>query len=188
MQGECVIAISPGASELARCITEELLPYYSLVRDYYEDSVHSTFLAQVAQVSETHSILKPQLNDSQRMDLGMDHYWDFLCDRFIRSRGFSLQLHSELVWVPKLKLLYLPRFCVHSSGPHPASRGYSIRGHIYIPPETAGMAAQGQGKVYDIRGDRQMLPLARYFPARTLDRMDMYVTALLHAIACLLLT
>lgn len=189
MRGKFVIALSPRASKLARCITEELIPFWTQMRAYYESTVHARLLAQIR---EHHPMLDSQWTDAQRLDLGMDHYWDYICARFISRRGFSLQLYSELVWVSEQELLYLPPFFVHSSGPHPLTDGYSIRGHIYIPSKMGGMAAEGQGKVYDIRGDRQMAPLARYFPAGASDRLDMYATAVWHAytryfhLACLL--
>ena len=174
IRGECVIAISPRATMIARFITEELIPLYQLVRAYYERSVHTIFLAQVRL---DHTVLLPQWTDAQRLDIGFDHYWDYICDRCIRARGFSVELYSELVWVPRQKVLYLPSFEIHSSGPHPVSRGYSIRGHIYVPPEAAGVAANGRGLVFDLRGDRQLAPISRYLPAGSSDRMDMYVSA-----------
>jgi hypothetical protein len=192
MRGRFVIALNPRASELARFIMEELIPFWTQMRSYYTSTVHDRLLAQIKRNLPHHPMLDPQLTHAQRLDLGMDHYWDYICDRFIRRRGFSLQLYSELVWVCEQELLYLPPFFVHSSGPHPSTDGYSIRGHIYIPSKMAGVAAEGQGKVYDIRGDRQMAPLARYFPAGASARLDMYANAVWHAytsyfhLACLL--
>ena len=174
MRGRFPIAISQRASRLAEFLTEELVSLWEPMQRYYTEEVHSRLLRELP---TDHPLLASHLNEAQRLDLGMDHYWDYMCDRTIREHKFSLDLYEEVVWVQEKQLLYMPPYFFHGSGPHPLSYGYSIRAHVYLTPENAGAAAEGQGNVYDFRGDRQFAPLARYFPARTTARMDMYVTA-----------
>ena len=47
MRGRFVIALNPRASELARFIMEELIPFWTQMRSYYTSTVHDRLLAQI---------------------------------------------------------------------------------------------------------------------------------------------
>jgi hypothetical protein len=184
LRGRFPITLCPHASQLAQLLLDELIPHWKAMQRYYEKEVHEKF---VSGLPEGHPMRWPHLSKSEQLDLGMDHYWDYVCDRTIRQRGLPLDMYEETIIVQEAQLLYLPPSFFHSSGPHPFELGYSIRAHAYLTPDNAGAGAQGQGKVYDFRGDRQMAPLARFFPASTSARMNMYVYFVWHAYTLYLL-
>jgi hypothetical protein len=173
LRGRFPITFSPNASNLITAVNVQLVPKRSQIMEYYKDYVHDKF---VREVPETHPLLDPLLTPEQQFRLGEDIYWDYLVQRLVTSQKLSLDLYSEIVWVNAGQILYMPPGYVHASGPHPVSYGYSIRSHMYLTPADIPEQRDGQGSIYDMRGDRILAPVVRYFPTSpTVRRINLYV-------------
>ncbi len=170
VRGRAPITFSPNASNLVSVVTEKLVPKYTQIMEYYREFVHDIL---VADLPDLHPLRDPLLTSDEQFQLGEDIFWDFSVVRLIEQEQLSLDLYSEIVWVNEGQTLYMPAGYVHGSGPHPASYGYSIRCHIYLTPNGIPEVRDGQGSIYDMRGDRMLAPILRYFPVSDPRRINM---------------
>ena len=174
-RGRFPITFSPTASNLISFVTEKLVPKYPEIMTYYKEIIHERLLEEVPAL---HPLRDPLLTSEEKIQLGEDIFWDFSVTRLIAQEKLSVDLYSEIVWVNEGQTLYMPPGYVHGSGPHPVSYGYSIRFHMYLTPDGIPEMRDGQGNIYDMRGDRMLAPVLRYFPVSDSRRFNMYVPKL----------
>ncbi len=161
-----MIRVCHPGSLVFKMVVQRMVPKWQAVHAYYREHVHKMLLPKL----DTKNVAK--FNDAERLEYGMDQFWSYLVHREVSRMKLPTIWYWEDVWVSAGRVLFLPAFYLHSSGRHPAERGYSIRAHAYISNELELHGEVKAGTIYDFRGDRKLAPLVTYLKA-TGDRINM---------------
>jgi hypothetical protein len=149
--------------------------FYGFAMAYWDAHIREKWMAHYLEsceeVSEKTGVAP---NKEQLILLGQDTYWAYLVHReLMRVRLVADEWTMTEVDVPERTGVMIPHYMWHGGGDHFASDGPSLRVHVYGTGRELHHGERVEGTIYDVRADRQLFPLMRYFPAGG-DRVSMY--------------